>query len=481
MSRAGSNVLFDSGLATACKEDRAALCGDVEAGSARVIRCLQDHRSSLNTKCAAALFDHEVHISEDIDFNHQLKKTCAYEVSELCKEMPHGHGRIIRCLERELDNTDMSKECKAEVEAVMSVQAKDFRLDTRLKGACEQDINALCAHVCNAAPGQVCGGSVLHCLQENQEKISSQTCQDEVFYFQLMEVKDFRNDVILAQACRQDVETFCKNIEPGDGRVHICLRQNKDQLSEPCRVEETKLAAIEYSDIRLATKLNKLCSEEKAVYCKEVKSGRGRMIKCLLDHMAEPDFGAECKEELQKRDEAMKSDIRYDKAASEKCKADIDTHCKDARMSFRGEASVLKCLVSMFSELQKAHAKSGAAFTIGVVGRCLSKSVVEGQNLGQQCKGLVMAAAPKDVRAYYSTPEASSAFLQTITAMQAATGMGPLLVDQESSVTVSGWLALGCIISLIVVLFGSIAWALKSCLSPDRPHTTYLPVKDGDT
>eukprot|EP00967_Tisochrysis_lutea_P013497 scaffold15088_cov20-Tisochrysis_lutea.AAC.6 len=69
------------------------------------------------------------------------------------------------CLEKELDNTDMSKECKAEVEAVMSVQAKDFRLDTRLKGACEQDINALCAHVCNAAPGQVCGGSVLHCLQ----------------------------------------------------------------------------------------------------------------------------------------------------------------------------------------------------------------------------------------------------------------------------------------------------------------------------
>ena len=29
-----------------------------------------------------------------------------------------------------------------------------------------------------------------------------------------------------------------------------------------------KLAAIEYRDIRLRPKLNKLCSEEKAVYCK---------------------------------------------------------------------------------------------------------------------------------------------------------------------------------------------------------------------
>lgn len=29
-----------------------------------------------------------------------------------------------------------------------------------------------------------------------------------------------------------------------------------------------KLAALEYRDIRLRPKLNKLCSEEKAVYCK---------------------------------------------------------------------------------------------------------------------------------------------------------------------------------------------------------------------
>jgi hypothetical protein len=29
-------------------------------GSARVIRCLQDHRRSLTPTCAAALFDHEV-------------------------------------------------------------------------------------------------------------------------------------------------------------------------------------------------------------------------------------------------------------------------------------------------------------------------------------------------------------------------------------------------------------------------------------
>ncbi len=39
--------------------------------------------------------------------------------------------------------------------------------------------------------------------------------QDEVFYFEKMEVNDFRNDVLLAEACRSDVDKFCKHTEPG--------------------------------------------------------------------------------------------------------------------------------------------------------------------------------------------------------------------------------------------------------------------------
>lgn len=52
-------------------------------------------------------------------------------------------------------------------------------------------------------------------LQEKQDNITVEACKEEVFYFELMEVKDFRNDVILAEACRTDVEDYCKNVEPG--------------------------------------------------------------------------------------------------------------------------------------------------------------------------------------------------------------------------------------------------------------------------
>ena len=50
--------------------------------------------------------------------------------------------------------------------------------------------------------------------------------------------------------------------------MHQCLRFNRERISDRCRKEEMKLAALEYRDIRLRPKLNKLCSEEKAVFCK---------------------------------------------------------------------------------------------------------------------------------------------------------------------------------------------------------------------
>jgi hypothetical protein len=48
-------------------------------------------------------------------------------------------------------------------------------------------------------------------------------------------------------------------------------------LSEACAREESKLQALEYRDIRLKPKLAKVCSEERAVYCK-VGGGCGCIV-----------------------------------------------------------------------------------------------------------------------------------------------------------------------------------------------------------
>ncbi|GAX77303.1 hypothetical protein CEUSTIGMA_g4749.t1 [Chlamydomonas eustigma] len=518
--RAARDIRFDEVLADACQEDRTKFCNDVQMGSARVIRCLQEHRSSLAQKCAAAMFDHEVQMAEDIDFKYPMKKACAWEISTFCKDIPHGHARVVRCLQDNIENTDMSKECKDEVTRDNNRMGTDYRLNYRLNHACESDISRLCSNMCSTTPGSACGGLVLQCLQDKQDNITSQTCQDEVFYYELMEVSDFRNDVILAEACRTDVEAYCKDTEPGEGRVHTCLRFNKDKISERCRNEEMKLAALEYRDIRLRPKLNKMCSEEKAVYCKDVKPGKARVVKCLMENMAQPNFGEECKEELQKREDVMKSDYRYDIGVFTSCKADVDAHCADAKNKLRGNATVLKCLVDNFRSVSEAcqtemsravrialwdykpgagltmacdadvstqcprgsRSKSGAVFTIGVVGRCLSKSLVEGKRLEPKCRDLVLVAAPKDARAYFDYPESTSALIKRVAELQQIAGLNGVLVAPGarggSAVTVTGWVALACIVSLVVVIIGGTLVVYRRFIGVDKPHTMHVKMGD---
>jgi hypothetical protein len=43
----------------------------------------------------------------------------------------------------------------------------------------------------------------------------------------------------------------------------------------------------------------------------DVKPGRARVMQCLVENMAKPNFGEECRAELKKREEAVKSDYRW--------------------------------------------------------------------------------------------------------------------------------------------------------------------------
>ena len=38
-------------------------------------------------------------LAEDIDFKFPMKKACTKEIAQFCKDIPHGHARIISCLQ----------------------------------------------------------------------------------------------------------------------------------------------------------------------------------------------------------------------------------------------------------------------------------------------------------------------------------------------------------------------------------------------
>lgn len=101
------------------------------------------------------------------------------------------------------------------------------------------------------------------------------------------------------------------------------------------------------------------------------------------------------------------------------------TCCQTTEQQHRTTAliTLLSCAVPWCTVLQGPKKRAGAMFTIGVVGRCLSKALVQAQPLTPKCRELVLIAAPKDSRVYLQYPESASALVQKIAELQRAAGV----------------------------------------------------------
>ena len=81
--------------------------------------------------------------------------------------------------------------------------------------------------------------------------------------------------------CSKEVETYCKNVTPGNGRLLSCLYAYEDKISTGCQMALCDaVPALE----RALTTLSYLageCRDDLKKYCSDVKPGQGRLINCL--------------------------------------------------------------------------------------------------------------------------------------------------------------------------------------------------------
>lgn len=98
-------------------------------------------------------------------------------------------------------------------------------------------------------------------------------------------------------ACAKDRETLCGNIEPGEGRVMKCMKENKDKLSAECKAQHEKMKK-QMKDVSEA------CQEDVEKFCSDTKPGKGRIMRCMKEHKEE--LSAECKAEVAEAKDARK-------------------------------------------------------------------------------------------------------------------------------------------------------------------------------
>ncbi|KAI3428234.1 hypothetical protein D9Q98_006614 [Chlorella vulgaris] len=527
MQHEAEDLRFDHELAKACHSDVKLLCGDVVPGSARVIHCLQHRRDRLEEKCSQQLFQHEVMLAEDIDFKFPLRKACLVELDLFCGGVPHGHARAVRCLHDNLEDPEMSLECRDEIQQDDFATSMNYRLNYRLRGACAADVTSLCAEAkALCASEKQCQGGVLDCLRSKQDEIKGEECRNEVFSALQMQVADIRNDPQTEAACAKDAPKLCPRVRPYRGLMHACLQRNMDKLSPKCREREVQLSILQAGDVRLQPALVAVCSEEMNLFCGDVEPGKGRMQQCLTQSMGRSGFSAECRHELSARMLAAQQDYRLDYGVATACQVDTQALCGEEEAGAGqpgGPSGVVACLVDKYqlvaepcqNELNRfvrlalwnyrkgsgmtavcdadvqarcpALAKNRGMYRAGVVGKCLAKQVAQGHSLSQGCRRLVMVAVPRDVRSLFDRGMSLEAVAGKVARIAHSAGLSAMLVDPQArgmhSITVSGWVAAACVGALVLVLLGMVCFALWRCVCSGGRHS-YTPVgtnlKEGD-
>ena len=83
------------------------------------------------------------------------------------------------------------------------------------------------------------------------------------------------------EGCKTELETYCKDVTPGEGRVLACLYAREDKLSGRCEY------ALYDASVQLDRAVSALsyaaneCKADLEKYCAAIKPGEGRLAACL--------------------------------------------------------------------------------------------------------------------------------------------------------------------------------------------------------
>jgi len=91
--------------------------------------------------------------------------------------------------------------------------------------------------------------------------------------------------------CEQELETYCSNVTPGEGRISDCLKRYKESLSPEC----TEFIAKSSEALK---GLKEVCSDDVQDFCRDVKTSYRRIVNCLQERYN--DLSTDCRLKLKK-------------------------------------------------------------------------------------------------------------------------------------------------------------------------------------
>lgn len=83
------------------------------------------------------------------------------------------------------------------------------------------------------------------------------------------------------KGCQKELETFCKDVTPGEGRGLACLYAHSDKLSAQCEYALYDAAVRLERFVAAMSYLANECGDDLEANCQGVQPGQGRLLMCL--------------------------------------------------------------------------------------------------------------------------------------------------------------------------------------------------------
>jgi hypothetical protein len=101
----------------------------------------------------------------------------------------------------------------------------------------------------------------------------------------------------VSTGCKTEMDTYCKAVTPGEGRMLACLYAHQDKLSGKCEYALYDAAARLERAVAALTFVANECEADLAANCGGVKAGEGRLLQCLEKNEAK--VSRRCKDALK--------------------------------------------------------------------------------------------------------------------------------------------------------------------------------------
>ena len=85
----------------------------------------------------------------------------------------------------------------------------------------------------------------------------------------------------VVEGCSKEIDSYCKNVTPGEGRLLACLYAYEDKLSTRCEYALYDAAAQLERAVTALSYLANECRDDLNKYCSSVRPGEGRLLDCL--------------------------------------------------------------------------------------------------------------------------------------------------------------------------------------------------------